>query len=53
MTRILIDDEWYERVSSGSYYESEYEAMIRSRSDSLFPEFWAVDFKLTVQSREG
>lgn len=50
MTRILIDKEWYEAVSSTSLYEDEFENIIMARAHLLYPSYFAVPFKKAVQS---
>src|SRR5579859_4433110 len=50
MARILAADEWYEPVSPGSMYEDNFERMVLSRANLLFPEYHAIPFKCLVAS---
>lgn len=52
MARVLIRDEWYELLSPSAIYESEFEAQILSRSELLYPQYYAMPFKITVYSDE-
>ena len=51
--RLLIDGEWFDAVSSEGQYESDFEAIVKSRAGSLFPSFKVVPFRLPVESEEG
>ena len=51
--RLLLSEEWYETVSSEGQYESEFESVILSRANSLFPQFNVVPFKIPVESEDG
>lgn len=51
--RLLLSEEWFDAVSSEGQYESDFESVILSRADSLFPHFHVVPFRLAVESEEG
>ena len=51
--RLLLSEEWYELVSSEGQYESDFESIIVSRANSLFPQFNVIPFKIPVESEEG
>lgn len=53
MGRILVDNEWYEPVSSRSVLESEYEQSIYRYSPSLFPGYKCLKFNEIVDSEFG
>ena len=53
MARILINNEWYDEMSAQSMYESQFEDIVRSQAQSLFPEYITVPFKIIVQSENG
>ncbi len=50
MARILKDREWYEPLSPGAMYESDYEALVGQHADAIFPQFHYVPFKCCVES---
>ena len=51
--RLLFNQEWFDAVSSEGQFEADFEALIRSRASSLFPEFQTVPFKTPVESEDG
>ena len=51
--RLLLNQEWYEAVSSEGQFEADYESLIRNHASSLFPEYQTVAFKTPVESEEG
>lgn len=53
MARLLIGTEWYDSVSSSSFYEFEYEALLLEHARLLFPEYVMVPFKTTLSSEAG
>lgn len=53
MARLLIGDEWYEKVSSTSFFEFEYANLVASRAPLIFPEHYVVPFKKAVESEDG
>lgn len=53
MVRILVNGEWFDAVSSEGQYETEFENIIVSRADILFPDYYLVPFKVTVESEHG
>jgi hypothetical protein len=53
MARILHNGDWYEQVSTEALYEEEYERILLSLSDQLFPTYWLVPFKRTVSSESN
>ena len=50
--RLLVNEEWFEPIHSGMY-ETEFENLIQARSNSLFPEYHVLPFKIPVESEEG
>ena len=53
MGRILVNDEWYEPLSSRSMLEAEYEQSIYRYSPSLFPGYRCLKFNEIVNSAFG
>jgi hypothetical protein len=53
MARILVDERWYEPVSSRSILESEYEHSILRYSGFLFPGYFCTRFSTLVESDYG
>jgi len=53
MARILVNGEWYNELSVGSLYESEFEKLFLQEAQEIFPDYFAVVFKLTVESPHG
>lgn len=53
MSKILVDTEWYEPLSSRSILESEYEQSIYRYASSLFPGYRCLKFIETVESEFG
>ena len=51
--RLLLSEEWFDAVSSEGQYESDFESVILSRANSLFPKFHVVSFRRPVESEEG
>ncbi len=51
--RLLIDGEWFDAISSEGQYESDFESIVRSRANSLFPTYEVVPFQTPVESEEG
>ena len=37
--RLLLSEEWFDAVSSEGQYESDFESLILSRGNALFPQF--------------
>ena len=53
MARFLLGGEWFDQLSSTALYESEYERLLLSNAQALFPEYHVVDFKPIIQSEHG
>lgn len=53
MYRILIDGEWYDRISSASLYENEFEKLLIDNARHFAPNYYVCPFKILVQSDEG
>ena len=51
--RILIDEHWFDPLSSRSVLESEYENSIKRYSPQLFPGYLCCQFNARVSSEEG
>ena len=51
--RLLFSGEWFEPITSESQYESDFESVIMSRAESLFPRYYVVPFRTPVESEEG
>jgi hypothetical protein len=51
--RLLYHGEWFEPLSPGAVYESDYQAMIVSQAAVLFPDFWTARFDCLVESEHG
>lgn len=51
--RLLVDEEWFDAVSSEGQYESDFESLLRGRSRFLFPEYYVASFEIPVESEEG
>lgn len=50
MVRLLVNQEWFDPVSSEGQYEFDFEELVLSRAALLFPDYHAVPFKKTVES---
>lgn len=53
MARILHAGEWYEQIASEALYEEEYERIIVSAADHLFPSHYLIPFKMAVYSDDA
>lgn len=53
MARILIDEHWFDPLSSRSVLESEYENSVRRYASNLFPGYFCCRFNARVTSEEG
>jgi hypothetical protein len=53
MARILLNEEWYDQVTSSALYESDFERIIREQSATLYPDYYLTSFKTVVQSDYG
>jgi hypothetical protein len=53
MERILVNENWYEPVSSRSILEAEYEQSIFRYSKNLFPGYWCIKFNELISSDFG
>jgi hypothetical protein len=53
MPRLLVNNSWYEAVSSRSWYESDYERLVIDRAAELFTSWRCVPFKATVVGDDG
>lgn len=51
--RLLINNEWFDALSSEGQYEYDFEAIVVSQSTLLFPEYHAIPFKVRVESESG
>ena len=51
--RLLINNEWFDAVSSEGQYESDFEAIVLSHATLLFPDYHAIQFKARVESEVG
>ena len=49
----MLSGTWFEPVSSEGQYESDFESMIVSRGEWLFPQFHVVPFRMAIESEEG
>jgi len=53
MARILVDEHWFDPLSSRSVLESEYENSVRRYAPNLFPGYLCCRFNARVTSEEG
>ena len=51
--RLLLNEQWFDAISSEGQYESDFESIILSQANSLFPQYLAVPFRMPVESEEG
>ena len=51
--RLLLSEEWFGSVSSEGQYESDFESVILSRANLLFPQYYVMPFRIPVESEEG
>lgn len=51
MARLLVNQEWYDSVSSSSYWEAEYERLIETNARVLFPGYRFLNFKTPIESQ--
>ena len=50
MTRLVIEGESFQKLSSKALYESEYQRLLLSNAESLFPDFHLASFSPLIQS---
>lgn len=50
MPKILVNDVWYEPIESAALYEREFESILLQKTAAIFPGYFAVSFKKTIQS---
>lgn len=50
MAKILVNGEWFEELSSTSYYEAQFEQIVIDQARFLYPEYHVVPFKVSVVS---
>ena len=48
--RLLLDEDWFDAVSSTGQYEHDFESIITSRARLLFPGYHVISFKAPVES---
>jgi hypothetical protein len=53
MARILINNIWFEQVEPSTFTESELEERVILHAPSVYPEYFVVPFKCTVNSEHG
>ncbi|MCO6450265.1 MAG: hypothetical protein J5I90_05695 [Caldilineales bacterium] len=53
MARILIDGKWFEQVEPSTFSETELEARVILHAPSIYPEYYVLPFKQTVESEYG
>lgn len=53
MAKLLVDGEFFDSVNSDSIYEGDFEALLLSHADLLYPDFHLLPFKGLVQSEYG
>jgi hypothetical protein len=53
VARLLVNGEWYEEVSPGSMYETDFETLLVNHAPLLYPDFQLVPFKKRVHSEYG
>lgn len=52
MARLLFRESWFDEVATSSIYEIEFERIILSKADVLFPDFHVIPFKPIICSDE-
>lgn len=53
MSRLLVASEWYEGLASDTLLEGEYEQIILTHAEELFPDFLAVRFNKIVEFEDS
>ena len=53
MARILSQREWFDQIAPTAIYETEFESIVTSYADVLYPEFHVVPFKATVYADDA
>lgn len=53
MARLLVRDEWYDALSPGSVFETDFERLLLTHAPTLYPDFFLVSFKKRVESPYG
>ena len=51
--RLLVNGEWFDAISSEAQYERDFQDLVMSQADLLFPEYHALPFRIPVESEEG
>ncbi len=53
MARILSQREWFDQIAPTAIYEAEFESIVSSYADVMYPEFYVVPFKATVSAEDA
>lgn len=53
MARILIDGKWFEQVEPSTFSETELEDRVILHAPSVYPDYYVLPFKQTVESEYG
>lgn len=53
MPRLLFNGAWFDAVQPDGMYENDYETLLLSRSEELYPEFHLIKFKHLVDTEYG
>ena len=53
MARILSQREWFDQIAPTAIYEAQFESIVTSYGDILYPEFYVVPFKATVFAEDA
>ena len=50
MARLLFDGEWFDAIDGRSWYEADFEAVVKAHAASLFPDSHVLPFKIAVET---
>lgn len=53
MTRLLVDEEWYDQIAPSALYEREYERVVFQQAPLLYPDYHMIPFRHMVESDYG
>ena len=51
--RLLVNDDWYDTISSEGQFEADFRNIVLCHAPSLFPDYYALPFHVRVESEEG
>jgi hypothetical protein len=53
MSRILVNGQWYDALAETALYESDFERLVQTHAQRVFPAFCVAPFKCLVETEDG